>query len=48
MALGLPDGSTLESYYGEALGPDVAFIRDLRALAGQRKDSTPKEILRLY
>ena len=48
MALGLPDGSTLESYYGEALGPDVAFIRDLRALAGQRKDSTPKEILHLY
>ena len=48
MALGLPDGSTLESYYGEALGPDVAFIRDLRALAGQRKDSTPKKILRLY
>ena len=48
MALGLPDGSTLESYYGDALGPDVAFIRDLRALAGQRKDSTPKEILSLY
>ena len=48
MALGLPDGSTLESYYGEALGPDVAFIRDLRALVERREDNQPKDILQAY
>ena len=48
MALGLPDGSTLESYYGEALGPDVAFIRDLRALVEKREDNQAKYILRAY
>ena len=48
MALGLPDGSTLESYYGEALAPDVAFIRDLKALVERREDNQPKDILQAY
>jgi len=48
MTLGLPDGSTLETYYGDALGPDVAFIRDLRKLVGQRTDVQPKLILQAF
>ena len=48
MTLGLPAGSTLESYYGEGLGPDVAFIRDLYQLVGSRTDVKPKEVLRAH
>ena len=48
MALGLPDGSTLESYYGEALEHDVAFIRNLRALVEKREDNQRKDILQTY
>ena len=48
MTLGLPAGSTLESFYGEGLGPDVAFIRDLHQLVGSRTDINPKEVLRTH
>ena len=30
LTLGVPIGTTLESFYGEELGPDVPFIRDLK------------------
>ena len=46
LTLGLPAGTTLESFYGEALGPEVSFIRDLRALIEGRRGRKPKEILR--
>jgi hypothetical protein len=48
MTLGLPSGSTLESFYGEGLGPDVAFIRDLYQLVDSRTDVKPKEVLRTH
>jgi hypothetical protein len=48
MTLGLPAGSTLESFYGEGLGPDVAFVRDLYQLVGSRTDVKPKEVLRAH
>ena len=46
LTLGLPAGNKLESFYGEALGPEVSFIRDLRTLVKGRRDRKPKEILR--
>ncbi len=46
LTLGVPVGTTLESFYGEELGPEVPFIRDLKALVEGRRDRKPKEILR--
>ena len=45
LTLGVPIGTTLESFYGEELGPEVPFIRDLKALVEGRRDRKPKEIL---
>jgi len=45
LTLGVPIGTTLESFYGEEVGPEVPFVRDLKALVERRRDRKPKEIL---
>jgi len=48
ISLGLPAGSTLESFYGVTLGEDTLFVRDIRRLVSSRTDIKPKQVLQSH